>query len=75
VLARACSLLHDVLSMLEHGFYTNAHSTLAILVGVGDGDPCGSKDTKVVDALKTTDAPEDCHIGTRASPPKRWWDE
>ena len=50
---------------------TNVHSTLAISVDVGDGDPCGSKDARVVDALATTEAPENSCIGMRASPPKK----
>ncbi|KAM9590845.1 uncharacterized protein ACIBXB_005894 [Morphnus guianensis] len=50
---------------------TNACSTLAISVGVGDGDPCSNKDAKVVDVLETTEAPEINHIGIRASPPKK----
>ena len=43
----------------------------AISVEVGDGDPCGSKDARVIDVLETTEAPENSHIGIRASPPKK----
>ena len=35
----------------------------------GDGDPCDSKDVRVVDMLETTEAPENSHIGIRACPP------
>ncbi|KAK4810800.1 hypothetical protein QYF61_008773 [Mycteria americana] len=42
----------------------------AVSVEVGDGDPCGIKDERVVDALETTEVPENSHIGIRASPPK-----
>ena len=38
---------------------------------VRDGDPCGSKDARVIDVLKTTEAPENGHIEIRASPPKK----
>ncbi|KAK4810854.1 hypothetical protein QYF61_008826 [Mycteria americana] len=50
---------------------TNVCSTLAISVEVGDGDLCGSKDTRVVDVLETTEVPENSYIGIRASPPKK----
>ena len=42
----------------------------AISVEVGDGDPC-SKDGRVMDALEITEAPENGHVGIRASPPKK----
>jgi len=48
--------------------YTDAHSTLAISVEVGDGDPRSSKDVRVVNALGTTEAPENSHTGVRVSP-------
>ena len=48
---------------------TNACSTLAVSVEVGDGDPRNSKDVRVVDMLETTEAPENSHIGIRACPP------
>ena len=38
---------------------------------VGDGDPCGSKDTRVIDVLKTMEVPENGHVGIRASPPRK----
>ena len=38
----------------------------------GDGDPRGSKDTRVVDVLETIEVPENSHIGIRPSPPERW---
>ena len=40
----------------------------AVSVGVGDG---GSKDTKVIDVLETTEVPLNGHIGIRVSLPKR----
>ncbi|KAK4826796.1 hypothetical protein QYF61_011604, partial [Mycteria americana] len=43
----------------------------AVSVEVGDGDPCGSKGTRVMDVLETTEAPENGHVGIRASPPKK----
>ncbi|GAB0175367.1 hypothetical protein GRJ2_000001900 [Grus japonensis] len=43
----------------------------AISVEVGDGDPCSSKDARVIDVLETTEVPENGHIGIRASPPKK----
>lgn len=39
-----------------------------MLVEVGDGDPCGSKDTRVTGALENIEAPENGHAGLRASP-------
>ncbi|GAB0208309.1 hypothetical protein GRJ2_003296600 [Grus japonensis] len=53
------------------GRKSNVCSTLAVSVGVGDGNPCNSKDTKVVNALETTEMPETSHIGIRASPCKK----
>ena len=38
---------------------------------VGDRDPHGSKDTRVVDVLENIEAPEKGHIGIRASPLKK----
>lgn len=37
----------------------------------GDGDPRGRKDTRVIDVLETTEAPENGHIGIMVSPPKK----
>ena len=42
-----------------------------ISVEVGDGDPCGNKDTGVIDMIETTQVPENGHIGIRASPPRK----
>ena len=50
---------------------TNACSTLAISVEAGDGDPCDSKDVRVVDLLETTEAPENSHTGIRACSSKK----
>jgi len=43
-----------------------AHEVLrsAVSVEVGDGDPCGSKDTRVIEVLETTEVPENGHTGT-----------
>lgn len=41
----------------------------AISVEVEDGDPCGSKDARVIDVLETTEASEKSHTGIRASSP------
>lgn len=36
----------------------------------------GSKDTRVIDVLETTDLPENGHRGSKDfSPPKKWWDQ
>lgn len=35
---------------------------------VGDGDPCGSKDTRVIGVLETIEAPENGRVGLKASP-------
>ncbi|GAB0182992.1 mitochondrial enolase superfamily member 1 [Grus japonensis] len=43
----------------------------AVSVEVGDGDPCGSKDARVIDVLETMEVPENGHIGIRASLPKK----
>ncbi|GAB0206658.1 hypothetical protein GRJ2_003131400 [Grus japonensis] len=43
----------------------------AVSVEVGDGDPCGSKDAGVIDVLEIMEAPENGHIGIRASPLKK----
>ncbi|KAK4820971.1 hypothetical protein QYF61_009437 [Mycteria americana] len=43
----------------------------AVSVEVGDGDPCGSKDKRLMDVLETTEVPENGHIGIRAFPPKK----
>ncbi|KAK4818722.1 hypothetical protein QYF61_018701 [Mycteria americana] len=42
-----------------------------VLVEVGDGDPRSSKDTRVMDVLQNTEAPDHGHAGIRASPPKK----
>ncbi|KAJ7397322.1 RNA-directed DNA polymerase from mobile element jockey-like [Pitangus sulphuratus] len=41
------------------------------LMEVGDGDPCGSKDTGDIDMLETTDMPENGHVRIRASAPQK----
>lgn len=33
---------------------------------VGDEDPCGSKDTRAINVIETTEVPENGHIGIRA---------
>ena len=38
---------------------------------VGDGDPCSSKDTRVIDVLEPTEVPVNGHVGIRASPNKK----
>ncbi|GAB0207696.1 hypothetical protein GRJ2_003235300 [Grus japonensis] len=38
---------------------------------VGDGEPCDSKDTRVIDGLETMEAPENGYVGIRASPLKK----
>lgn len=43
----------------------------AISVEVGDGEPCNSKDARIIDVLETTEVPENGHVGIRASPPKK----
>lgn len=40
------------------------------MVEVGDGDPYGSKKSKVNDALKTVEASENVHAGIRVFPVK-----
>lgn len=45
----------------------------AVSMEAGDGDPCGSIATRVIDVLETTKAPENGHVGIGTSP-KRWWD-
>lgn len=37
----------------------------------GDGNPCNSKDTRVIDLLETMEPPENWYIGIRASRPKK----
>ena len=41
---------------------------MCISVEAGDGEPCDSKDTRVIDVLETTEVPENGHVGIRASP-------
>jgi len=43
----------------------------AISVEAEDGDPCGSKDARVIGVLETTEAPENGHIGIMAFPPEK----
>ncbi|KAK4818516.1 hypothetical protein QYF61_014329 [Mycteria americana] len=43
----------------------------ATSVEVGGGEPCGSKDARVIDVLETMEVPENGHIGIRASPPEK----
>ncbi|KAK4822638.1 hypothetical protein QYF61_018590 [Mycteria americana] len=43
----------------------------AVSVEIGDGHPCGSKDERVMDVFETLEAPENGHVGIRASPPKK----
>jgi len=42
-----------------------------ISVEVGDGDPCSSKDARLIDVLETMKVPENGHVGIRAAPPKK----
>lgn len=41
----------------------------AVSVEVGAVGLHGSKDKRIIDVLGTTDAPENGHVGIRASPP------
>ena len=43
----------------------------AVSVEVGDGNLCSSKEARVIDVLETAEAPQNGHIGIRASPPKK----
>ena len=43
----------------------------AISVEVGDGDPCGRKDTSVIDVLEIMEVSENSHIAIRASLPQK----
>jgi len=40
-------------------------------VEVWDGDPHGSEDTRLKDVVETIEAPENGHVGIRASHPKK----
>lgn len=40
-------------------------------VEVGAGDPCGSKDTKVIGVLESTEPPDNGYAGIRASSPHK----
>ena len=40
----------------------------AISLEIRDGDPCSSRDARVIDVLESMEAPEDGHIGIRSSP-------
>jgi len=42
-----------------------------VSVKVEDGDPCGSKDARFIDALESMEAPENGHVEIRASPTKK----
>lgn len=37
----------------------------------GDGDACGNKDPRVIDVLENMEEAENCHVGIRASSPKK----
>lgn len=43
----------------------------AVSEEVGDGDPCSSKGTRIIDVLETVEVPENGHVGIRASSPKK----
>lgn len=43
----------------------------AVSVEVGDGDPCSSRGTRVIDVFETMEVPESGHVGIRAPFPKR----
>lgn len=43
----------------------------AVSVVVGDGDPCSSKDARVIVILETTKAPVNCSVGVRICPLKK----
>ncbi|GAB0183074.1 hypothetical protein GRJ2_000772700 [Grus japonensis] len=43
----------------------------AVSVEVGDGEPSGNKDARVIDVLETTEAPENGHVGIRSSRSKK----
>ena len=53
------------------GWCTRKLLQSAVSVEAGDGDPCGSKDARAMDVLETTEVPENGHVGTRASSPKK----
>lgn len=42
-----------------------------VSVEVEDGDPCSSKDIRVVDVLETIEEPENGHVGLMVSLPKK----
>jgi len=42
-----------------------------VSVEVGDGESCGSKGTKVFEVLETTEVPENGHVRTEASAPRK----
>lgn len=46
----------------------------ATSVKVGHGDPCGSKDTRVIDMLETMEAPRMVTQESELLPPKRQQD-
>ncbi|KAJ7405203.1 mitochondrial fission process protein 1 [Pitangus sulphuratus] len=50
---------HEFLTRDGYGAQQQSH--FAILVEVGDRDPCGSKDARVIDVLETTQEPENHH--------------
>ena len=43
----------------------------AVSVEAGDGEPCDSKDARVMDVLETAEAPENGHVGITASSPRK----
>lgn len=45
-------------------------SSFSLPLEVGSGDPYGNKDRRVSDVLETMEAPENGHVGIRASLPK-----
>ena len=53
------------------GWCANKLPHFAILVEVGDREPCGTKDTGDIDGLEIKQVPENDHIGIRAPPPKK----
>ena len=55
--------------MLE-GWCASKILQYAISVEAGDGDPCSSKDVRVINVLETIEMPENGQVGIRDSPPK-----
>jgi len=50
-----------------------AHKVIwsASSVEAGDREPCGNKDTRVIEVLETTEAPENGHIEIEAFAPRK----